>query len=81
MEDTDGPLKFNLKEFTFIIEIVFTTLSVAVFSMFIFFTTRLLKRQNQELDIYMKSSVILLGVSTIMLFLGMLFDFFETPNT
>ncbi len=69
MDNTDGPMQDNSKVFK-ITDIFFTSLNVAVYSVFIFFITRLLKRQNQYLDIYMKSSVLLFGLSTLLMFSG-----------
>ena len=59
-------------------EIIFTSLNVVIYSLFIVFTLKLLKRQNQELDHYMKTSLTLFGLSIIALFIAMICD--NIPN-
>ena len=66
-----------------ILEIIFTIVNSTVFAVFLIFTVRLLRRNNQKLDIYMTTTLTCVGISIILIIVGVSYDRIseeDTPN-
>lgn len=66
-----------------ILEIIFTIVNSTVFAVFLIFTVRLLRRNNQKLDIYMTTTLTCVGISILLIIVGVSYDRIseeDTPN-